>query len=354
MNITKRIQGYPFETVPTRPREFRIIGRMAVRTEPFQGDRDASPASVWAALVAVYIVWGSTYLAIRVTVETIPPLLSAGIRFLVAGAILYALTIRRGDAAGDRPRAVHWRSATVIGALMLFGGNGLVSVAEQRVPSGLASLIIASVPLWMVTIRAGLLRERVRWMETAGLLLGFGGIILLADPFGEGGADLIGVGTLLVASLAWASGSLFARRAPLPARPLVGTAMQMLAGGAVLTVAATVAGEWADLDVAAISLESLLGLGFLIVFGSLVGFASYVWLLRSARTSLVSTYAYVNPIVAVFLGWAILGEAVTARTLLAGAVIVTAVALIVSARPAPKPAEGPMAAEADEEQRVSA
>jgi drug/metabolite transporter (DMT)-like permease len=130
--------------------------------------------------------------------------------------------------------------------------------------------------------------------------------------------------------------------------------MQMLAGGAVLTVAATVAGEWADLDVAAISLESLLGLGFLIVFGSLVGFASYVWLLRSARTSLVSTYAYVNPIVAVFLGWAILGEAVTARTLLAGAVIVTAVALIVSARPAPKPAEGPMAAEADEEQRVSA
>jgi drug/metabolite transporter (DMT)-like permease len=296
---------------------------------------------VWAALVAVYIVWGSTYLAIRVTVETIPPLLSAAVRFLVAGAILYALTIRRGDAAGDRPRVIHWRSAAVIGALMLFGGNGLVSVAEQRVPSGLASLVIASVPLWMVAIRVSLLGERVRWLETAGLVLGFGGIVLLADPFGQSGADLVGVGTLLVASLAWASGSLFARRAPLPARPLVGTAMQMLAGGAVLTVAATAAGEWADLDVTAISLESLLGLGFLIVFGSLVGFASYVWLLRSARTTLVSTYAYVNPIVAVFLGWAILGEAVTSRTLLAGAVIVTAVALIVSARSAPNRVEDP-------------
>lgn len=321
---------------------------MAVRREPFQGDGDANAASVWAALVAVYIVWGSTYLAIRVTVETIPPLLSAATRFLVAGAILYALTFRRGDAAGDRPRAVHWRSAAVIGSLMLFGGNGLVSVAELRVPSGLTSLIIASVPLWMVAIRVTLLRERVRWLETAGLVLGFGGIVLLADPFGEGGADMVGVATLLVASLSWAIGSLYARRAPLPARPLVGTAMQMLAGGAVLTVVATAGGEWADLEVAAISLESLLGLGFLIVFGSLVGFASYVWLLRSARTSLVSTYAYVNPIVAVFLGWAILGEAVTARTLLAGAVIVTAVALIVSARSRPTE-EQPVAVESEAE-----
>ncbi|HYZ10883.1 MAG TPA: EamA family transporter [Actinomycetota bacterium] len=326
---------------------------MAVRSEPFQGDRQASSASVWAALVAVYIVWGSTYLAIRVTVETIPPLLSAAVRFLIAGAILYALTIRRGDAAGDRPRAVHWRSAAVIGALMLFGGNGLVSVAEQRVPSGLASLIIASVPLWMVVIRAGVLRERVRWMETAGLVLGFGGIVLLADPFGGGGADLIGVGTLLVAALAWASGSLFARRAQLPSRPLVGTAMEMLMGGVVLMVVATITGEWADLDVGAISLESLLGVGYLIVFGSLVGFASYVWLLRSARTSLVSTYAYVNPIVAVFLGWAILGEAITARTFVAGAVIVTAVALIVSARPVPKPAEASLR-EHREDERISA
>ncbi|MGH2675441.1 MAG: EamA family transporter [Actinomycetota bacterium] len=326
---------------------------MAVRSEPFEGDRNASPASVWAALVAVYIVWGSTYLAIRVTVETIPPLLSAAVRFLVAGGILYALTMRRGDVGGDRPRAVHWRSAFIIGAAMLFGGNGLVSLAEQRVPSGLAALMIASVPLWMVAIRAALLRERVRWVEVAGLVLGFGGIVLLADPFGDGGADLVGVGTLLVASLSWAGGSLFARRAPLPSRPLVGTAMEMLAGGMVLAVVATVAGEWADLDVGAISLGSLLGLGYLIVFGSLVGFASYVWLLRSTSTSLVSTYAYVNPVVAVFLGWAILSEAVTSLTMVAGAVIVAAVALIVSARPASN-REPDASAAPPEDQRVSA
>jgi drug/metabolite transporter (DMT)-like permease len=312
------------------------MGHVAVRSEPFEGDRTASPAAVWAALVAVYIVWGSTYLAIRVTVETIPPLLSAAIRFLVAGGVLYALTIRRGDAEGDRPRPVHWRTAFIIGSAMLFGGNGLVSVAEQRVPSGLAALIIASVPLWMVAIRAVVLRERVRWVEVAGLVVGFGGITLLADPFGQG-ADLVGVATLLVAALCWASGSLYARRAPLPSRPLVGTAMEMLAGGLVLTVVSTAAGEWADLDPGAVSLGSLLGLGYLILFGSLMGFASYVWLLRSARTSLVSTYAYVNPVVAVFLGWAILGEGVTGLTLVAGAVIVGAVALIVSARPARGP-----------------
>ena len=323
------------------------MDHMAVRSEPFEGDRTASPAAVWAALVAVYIVWGSTYLAIRVTVETIPPLLSAAIRFLVAGGVLYALTIRRGDADGDRPRPVHWRTAFIIGSAMLFGGNGLVSVAERRVPSGLAALIIASVPLWMVAIRAVVLRERVRWVEVAGLVVGFGGITLLADPFGQGGADLVGVTTLLVAALCWASGSLYARRAPLPSRPLVGTAMEMLAGGLVLTVVSTAAGEWADLDPGAVSLGSLLGLGHLIVFGSLVGFASYVWLLRSARTSLVSTYAYVNPVVAVFLGWAILGEGVTGLTLVAGAVIVAAVALIVSARPAPGPESEPAPTEDD-------
>jgi len=327
---------------------FDIMPGMAVRTEPFRGDRSASPAGVWAALVAVYIVWGSTYLAIRVTVRTIPPLLSASIRFLIAGAVLYLLTFRRGDAAGDRPRPVHWRTAFIIGAAMLFGGNGLVSIAEQRVPSSLAALIIASVPLWMVLIRGLVLRERVRLLEVAGLVIGFGGIVLLADPFGEGGGDLVGIGTLLVAALCWAGGSLYARRAPLPARPLVGTAMEMLAGGAVLAVIGTATGEWRGFDPGAVSLESLLALGFLIVFGSLVGFASYVWLLRVTSTSLVSTYAYVNPVVAVLLGWAILGEAVTARTLMAGAVIVAAVALIVSASSPPEaPDEGLEPAEED-------
>jgi drug/metabolite transporter (DMT)-like permease len=306
---------------------------MAVRTEPFQGDRGASPAAIWAALGAVYLVWGSTYLAIRVTVRTIPPLLSASTRYLVAGVLLYAWAIRRGDREGDRPRAIHWRSAAVIGAAMLFGGNGLVSLAEQTVPSSLAALLIASVPLWMVVIRLGILRERSRWLEVAGLLLGFGGIVLLVDPFGGGGADPVGVGLLLVAALSWAGGSLYARRASLPARPLVGTGMEMIVGGLVCLIVAAATGEFADLELARISFPSLLGLGYLIVFGSWVGFAAYVWLLRAARTSLVSTYAYVNPVVAVFLGWAILGEAVSLRTLIAGGVVLAAVALIVSARP---------------------
>jgi drug/metabolite transporter (DMT)-like permease len=332
MNITKQMEGYSFIPGGTTGRGFHIIPVMAARTEPFQGDGRASTASVWAALVAVYLVWGSTYLAIRVTVRTIPPLLSASVRFLIAGALLYAWAITRGERRTDRPRAVHWRSAAIIGMAMLFGGNGLVSLAEQTVPSSLAALLLATIPLWMVLIRGLVLRERVVWREGAGLVIGFGGIVLLVDPFGGGHADLLGVGLLLLAALSWASGSLFARKAPLPARPLVGTAMEMLAGGVVLAVVGIASGELGDLELAGVSAESLFGLAYLIVFGSWVGFAAYVWLLRSARTSLVSTYAYVNPVVAVFLGWAILSEAITIRTLIAGGVIVTAVALIVSAQ----------------------
>jgi drug/metabolite transporter (DMT)-like permease len=306
---------------------------MAARTEPYQGDLSASPAAVWAALAGVYVVWGSTYLAIRVTVRTIPPLTSASIRFLVAGALLYLWSVRRGDREGDRPRAVHWRSAAIIGAVMLFGGNGLVSLAEQTVPSSLAALLIASVPLWMVVVRRFVLHERSGWVEVAGLVVGFGGIVLLVDPFGGGSADPLGVGLLLLAAVSWASGSLYARRAPLPARPLVGTGMEMIAGGLVCLIVAGATGEFSDLNLSRISGPSLLGLGYLIVFGSWVGFAAYVWLLRAARTSLVSTYAYVNPVVAVLLGWAILGEAVTLRTLIAGGVVLAAVALIVSGQP---------------------
>jgi drug/metabolite transporter (DMT)-like permease len=306
------------------------MGRMAERVEPYDGDGKASPAAVWAALVAVYVVWGSTYLAIRVTVRTIPPLLSASVRFLVAGALLYLWSVRRGDTDGDRPTTAHWRSAAIIGAVMLFGGNGLVSLAEQTVPSGLAALLLASIPLWMVVIRLLVLREKSGWVEVAGLLLGFGGIVLLVDPFGGGTADPLGVGLLLLAALSWASGSLFARTASLPRRPLVGTGMEMIAGGLVCLIASVIAGELGDLELARISVPSLLGLGFLIVFGSWVGFAAYVWLLRAARTSLVSTYAYVNPVVAVFLGWAILGEAISVRTVVAGGVVLAAVALIVS------------------------
>jgi drug/metabolite transporter (DMT)-like permease len=334
------------------------MGRV-IRTEAFRdrlaGDRReaaaletdghrAPGAAVWAALVSVWAFWGGTYLAIRVVVRTMPPFLSASIRFLVAGALLYAFAIRRGDRDGDRPGRAQWLAATVIGGSLLLGGNGLVMWAEQTVPSGIAALIIASVPLWMALLDRLVFGKRLSWLAVLGLAVGFGGLVLLVNPAG-GRIDPAGAAALVVASLSWAAGSLYARHAPLPKRPLVGTGMEMLAGGMLLAFVGAARGEFAQLDSAAVSLESVLGLGYLIVFGSLVAFAAYVWLLRVTRTTLVSTYAYVNPVVAVFLGWAVLAEPITAGTLVAGAIIVVAVALIVSARPAkqssPSPEEPP-------------
>ena len=320
------------------------------------GRYEGSRGTIWAALGAVYLFWGTTYLAIRVGVETMPPFLMASARFLIAGAILYAIAIRTGDRQGDRPRREHWRSATIIGAALLFGGNGLVSVAEQSVESGMASLIIATVPFWLVLLGRVVLRDRVSLREWLGIAVGFGGLIFLVNPSSAADIDPAGAALLVVASILWAAGSLYARSAPLPSRPLVGTAMEMLCGGAVLAVVGVAAGELGRVDVSAISLESLLGLGWLIVFGSLVGFSAYVWLLRVTRTSLVGTYAYVNPVVAVLLGWAILGERITLQTFVAGGIILFAVALIVSAR---TPKEEPPAAKADaaadvEEARIPA
>jgi drug/metabolite transporter (DMT)-like permease len=320
----------------------------------------ASGGAIWAALVALYIVWGSTYLAIRVAVETMPPLLMASVRFLIAGGLLYAWAIRRGDRAGDRPTARQWRSAAIIGAALLLGGNGAVVLAEQTVPSGISALIIATVPLSMVAMAGLVLRERVDRREWLGIGVGLAGIVLLVEPWEGFAFDPLGVGLLLVASITWAAGSLYARFAPLPSRPLVGAAMQMLAGGVALGLAGLVAGELGDVRLAEVSLASLLGFVYLILFGSLVGFTAYAWLIRVARTSLVSTYAYVNPIVAVLLGWAILAEPVTPLTLIAGAVIVVAVALIVSVRAAKQEVEGEPASGAppeplaDEEEHVSA
>jgi drug/metabolite transporter (DMT)-like permease len=266
-----------------------------------------------------------------------PPFLSASIRFLVAGALLYAFAVRRGDRQGDRPGRAQWVAAAVIGGSLLLGGNGMVMWAEQTVPSGIAALIIASVSLWMALLDRLVFGKRLSWLAVLGLSVGFGGLILLVNPTGGGRIDPAGAAALVVASLSWAAGSLYARHAPLPKRPLVGTGMEMLAGGVLLALVGAVRGEFAQFDSAAVSLESILGLGYLIVFGSLVAFAAYVWLLRVTRTTLVSTYAYVNPVVAVFLGWAVLAEPITAGTLFAGAIIVVAVALIVSARPAKQP-----------------
>lgn len=301
-----------------------------------------SPAArVAVALVTVYVLWGSTYLAIHYVVASVPPFLSASIRFVVAGALLYPFAIRRGSAqlrATDRPTLRHWRSALIIGGMLLALGNGGVSAAERYVPSGIAALLVAMVPLWMALFGRLRYRERLRTVAVVGLLVGFGGVALLVSGSKSGSSgghaghlNAAGFGWLLFATLAWSSGSLYARRAPTPVRPLLGTAMEMLAGGAVCAVIAAALGEFSRVDLRQVHASSWIGLGYLVVFGSLLAYSAYTWLLRNAPTPLVSTYAYVNPAVAVLLGWLIADERLTMRTVAAAAVIVVGVALIVSA-----------------------
>jgi len=293
---------------------------------------------IWAALGVVYVVWGSTYLAIRVTIETIPPMISASLRFLLAGSILYAFAIRRGDRE-DRPTRAQWRSAAIVGALLFLGGNGGVVWAEQRIPSGIAALLVATVPLWMALIGFVGLKERLPRIAVAGLLVGFAGTALLIRPGGEGAVDTLGALVVVGASLSWAVGSLYSRRASLPKRPLVSASMQMLCGGVALGVAGIAGGELGRVELGDISRSSALAFLYLIFFGAIAAFSCYAWLLRVAPTSLVSTYAYVNPVVAVALGWAIVDERVEPMTFLAGAIIVLAVAMIVTARHAEEPGE---------------
>lgn len=292
----------------------------------------ASSASIWAALAVIYVVWGTTYLAIRVTNQTLPPLLAASLRFLTAGVILYAWSVRRGDRVGDRPGPRQWRAAAIVGILLLFCGNGGVVWAERTIPSGIAALLIALVPLWVALIDGAVLNHPVKPLTVIGILIGFGGAaLLLLGGGGTGRVEPFGMLLVVGASLSWASGALYSRTAPLPRRPLVGAGMEMIAGGAALGIAGVLAGELADVRPEQFSLASIASLAYLIVFGSFIAFTCFVWLLRVARTSLVATYAYVNPVVAVFLGWLILGERVTLRTVVAGIVIVAAVALIISA-----------------------
>jgi drug/metabolite transporter (DMT)-like permease len=294
---------------------------------------------VWAALWVIYIVWGSTYLAIRVTVETLPPFLSAGSRFLVAGVIVFAfLAVRKGLAA-IRLTGREIAASALVGAALLFGGNGLVSLAEQEVSSSLAALIIASVPLWVVLLRS-LTGEKVSRGTLVGVAIGFAGVAMLVLPgTGADGAGLAGVLTLVVASASWASGSFFSSRLPLPRNPFVSTAAQMVLGGLVLLVAGTLSGELSGLDVSEFSGASIGAFAYLVTVGSLFAFTAYVWLLQNAPISKVATYAYVNPVIAIFLGWLILSESITTNILIGAAVIVSSVAFIVSKESAPAPPE---------------
>jgi drug/metabolite transporter (DMT)-like permease len=285
---------------------------------------------IWVALIALYVVWGSTYLAIRFAVETIPPFLMAGTRFLISGLILYVWRRMAGDPA---PTPRQWRSTIVAGLLLLVGGNGVVSWAEQHVASGIAALMVASIPLWMVLIDA--LRPRglkPDWKIALGLLIGFGGIALLAtssrSASSASGMTAYGVGALLLAALLWSFGSIYSRDAHMPESSLLSTGMEMLGGAVGLIIVGTAAGEWKVWSPAQFSSASLLGLAYLIVFGSLVGFVSYGWLLRNAPISLVSTYAYVNPVVAIFVGAWLGSEFISARIILSALVIIGSVAVI--------------------------
>ena len=284
------------------------------------------------AFAAVYIVWGSTYLAIRIGLESFPPLILAGLRHLTAGLILYPLFRQQ---TGSRPTAINWRTTLVTGFLLLFAGNGGVSWAEQIVPSGVTALLVATVSLWLVTLdwlRPG--GNRPAPKVVLGLLLGFAGLAILVGPAqlgGSGRVDLRGAAILVVASFAWACGSLYAKHGGMPSSAMLGVAMQSLSGGVVLLIVAALTGEFRNFHFAEVSLRSWVALAYLIAFGSGIGFSAYLYILHKSTPARVATYAFVNPVVALFLGWLIVGEAITFRTVLAAAVILTAVILVITA-----------------------
>ncbi len=297
------------------------------------GRTHASRAQIIAAFASIYLVWGSTYLAIRYAVETIPPFLMGGLRFLISGALLYAWSRYRG---AGRPTRIHWRNALIAGGFLLLGGNGAVVWAEQFVPSGLTALLVSILPFWLVIIEwVRPPRKRPHGAVLVGLVLGFIGIVVLigpADLGGHGDVRPIGALVLILGSLSWAIGSFYSRDAELPKSGLLTTGMEMLCGGALLLIVGLLSGELSQFDVHRISGASAAGLIYLVTFGSLIGFTSYIWLLDKVSPARLGTYAYVNPVVAVILGWAIAGEKLSVRTGIAAAIVICAVALITTAR----------------------
>lgn len=283
---------------------------------------------VWLALATIYVVWGSTFIALAIVVRDLPPLLSMSLRHLVAGALLLAWALPRGEQEQDpigRPQIL---AGFIFGGLLFLASHGSLAWAQQTVPAGVAALLVGSIPIWMALLDRVFFGRRLPQSAYVGFALGFVGLAFLVDPFGAGHVDRVGAVVIILGALTWSAGSLYSRGAPLPKRPLVSAGLGALCGGILLLVASAVGGELGD---ARWTSDALLALGYLVVMGSLVGFTAYVWLLRVAPTSLVATYAYVNPIVAVVLGWALLGEEVTLQMGVAGAAIVVSVALILRA-----------------------
>jgi drug/metabolite transporter (DMT)-like permease len=297
-----------------------------------KADQKRNLLTLVLTFAAVYIIWGSTYLAIKYAIETLPTFLMAGCRFIIAGSMLY--TLARFSKGYERPKLVQWRTGLIVGTLLLGIGNGGVVLAEHYISSSLAALLVATEPFWIVLLGWMFMGSgRPNWKVVAGLALGFIGVYMLIagreTPAGQSAdGQLVGIVLIIVATLGWAIGSLYGTRAPTAKSPIMAAAMQMLAGGAVLLVIGTLAGEWSTVDLAAVSLNSWLALAYLIVFGAFVAYTAYSWLLRNVSPSAVSTYAYVNPAIAVVLGWAIAGESLTGQMMVGAGIIVASVALI--------------------------
>jgi drug/metabolite transporter (DMT)-like permease len=283
-------------------------------------------ARVWLALGTVYLVWGSTFIAIAIVVRDLPPLLAMAARHMIAGGVLLAFALPRGDREQDPIGRQQIGAGLLFGGLLFLGGQGTLAWAQQTVPAGVAALLVGTIPIWIVLLDRVFYGRRLPASAYLGFVLGFVGLGFLFDPFGEGSIDRLGALAIVLGALSWAAGSLYSRGGPLPRRPLVSAGLASLCGGALLLAASSIAGELGDVRLTS---DSLLALAYLVVAGSFVGFSAYVWLLQVAPISLVGTYAYVNPIVAVLLGWALLGEAITLQMLVAGTAIVVAVAMIV-------------------------
>jgi drug/metabolite transporter (DMT)-like permease len=286
-----------------------------------------------AAFAAVYIIWGSTYLGVRFASESIPPLLMASVRFLVSGTILYIVARTKGAAA---PKPIHWKSSVITGFFLLLLGNGMMAWSLKFVSSSLAAILVATEPFWLVLV-AWLLfgKGKPKIKEVLGLAIGFVGIMILISTKNQAGntdTNPIGVVMVMVSAIAWAIGSMYATKAVNTDSAILTVAMQMLAGGVMLVMAGTLAGEWKLLHFDAVTAKSLLALAYLTFFGSLVAFTAYSWLLGKVSPSLASTYAFVNPVVAIFLGWSLGGEAISVAMLLASGIIITSVILITQAK----------------------
>ncbi len=283
---------------------------------------------IWLALVTVYLVWGSTFIALAIVVRDLPPFLAMSLRHLVAGSALLLFALPRGDRASDPIGRRQIGAAFVFGGLLFVTGHGALAWAQQTVPAGVAALLVGTIPIWMALFDRVAFGRRLAVGAYVGIAVGFAGLAFLFDPFGEGAVDRIGALVIVASAICWAVGSLYSRGAPLPRRPLVSAGLASLCGGILLAGYSLVSGEVGE---AVWTRDAVLGLAYLIVAGSFVGFTTYVWLLRAAPISLVSTYAYVNPIVAVALGWLILGEDITAQMVVAGAAVLVSVAVIVRA-----------------------